>query len=290
MNILPLIKMDNLIKGIKNQILILQKLNKSLSLLLKDDPDVSNQYGVLIKEIPKIEAIIPDLSLSDSFKSEIIKTLEAARIKRDTIQNGIGAKIGSSLASLLQAENIQLEGRYPLFHASLYSIEVNFQSGKATIWFGPDKIEKLIQCKSTPEEIKKTLLKCNSQITGRKFDEEKFLKLLYRAYLSAITENGKTEGDEIGISEILPFVALYNQANAFRRDPKQKNYREYDRPQFAYDLAQVWSGEKRGFDIRFTPASRIDTKTWYTFLHIPPVNRHKNWQHIASIKMSKQVK
>lgn len=234
--------MENNTKVIKNQVLLLQKLQKSLVLVLKEDPDVSHQYGILNKEIPKIEAIIPDLSLSDSLTSEITQTLEAARVKRDTIQSGLGAKIGSSLASLLQAENIQLEGRYPLFHASFYSIEVDFQSGIATLWFGPDKIEKLIQCKSTPEEIKKTLLKCNSQITGRKFDEEKFLKLLYRAYLSAITENGKNEGDEIGIPEILPYVALYNQANTFRRDPKQKNYREYDRPQFAYDLAQVWGG------------------------------------------------
>lgn len=281
--------MIDLTKCIKNQVLILQKFQKSLALISKEDPDVSHQYGVLIKEIPKIEAIIPDLSLSDSLKSEITQTLEAARVKRDTIQSGLGAKIGSSLASLLLAENIQLEGRYPLFHASFYSIEVDFQSGKATIWFGPDKIEKLIQCKSTPEEIKKTLLKCNNQITGRKFDEEKFLKLLYRSYLSAITETGKNEGEEIGIPEILPFMALYTQANTFRRNPKQKNYRDYDRPQFAYDLAQVWSGEKREFDIRFSPASRIDTKTWYTFLHIPPVNRQRDWQHIAGIKMSKRV-
>ncbi len=276
-------------KKIKNKVLILQKLNKSLTLLSKENSDIAQQYSVLVKEIPKMEGLISDLHQYDSLISEIKKNLEDSITKRDEIQSGLGAKIGSNLASLLQTENIQLKGRYPLFNVLFYTIEVDFQNGKATIWFGPDKIEKLNQCKSSPEEIKKTLLKCHKQITERKFDEEKFLNLLYRSYLSVLNDNGKKEGDEVGITDILPYMALFNQPTAFKRDPRQKNYREYDRSQFAFDLARVWAGQKKGFSIKFSPASRIDTKTWYTFIHIPPLKLQNDWQHIAGLKMIKQV-
>ena len=263
----------------KNNIQNLLKVIKSID-KYQDDP-VSNLYKIK-QEVVKIEKMLKQSKLDDFVEKNIEQRIGGIKSKIPEWEENAKKTFGQNLENELRKVGFELRGHYPLFKVSFYTLKVDLENFKVSIWYGTEQ-EKLETCKSVPEDIAKKLKIIHDKITQRHFNDNEFLSKVYEAYKSSVYRQNKKLGDQISISDILFEYAFLIQDKKFRTNPIKDNYKEYGRVLFSYDLYRLKERRLNDRELSLVTATRAYTRRKSDFLWIPS-NERGDGSYISHIK------
>lgn len=260
-------KLNQLLEGIalyKRNFDSAVKLLKEISRL---DQNRMENLSQLRRQLAKLDDIINQLGQ----RADLPEALRSwtSQYKQDLVsfEEQIKKRFGVELEQELKKKGLSLSGQYPILRAGLFTIELDFDKKRVTLWYGP-KQERLDQCPLSAVEVANRVEKVRQQL-GSHLDEEEFLKKLEKAYFRAA---GSKKGAPVPIIEALSELAYLLQSPRFRQDPRRENYKGYSRADFSYDLFRVRRSEQRTLfanRLHLTVATRVHTKRRQDFLWVP---------------------
>jgi len=115
---------------------------------------------------------------------------------------------------------------------------------------------KLGKCGASADAVLATHDRLLSKLDGRNWDPDRFHRGLVRAWK-------RLGGDHAPIRDVLPEIAMAVQSDAWRLNPIAKNFREYSKAQFAWDLFRLRQKGKTcvdGWRLHFGPATGGSTR------------------------------
>src|SRR5262249_8924326 len=186
-------------------------------------------------------------------------------------------RFGVDLAKVLEPLGLALEGQYPMLRAGLFTLKIDFDSDRLTIWYGPEQ-ERLAACRLIAEEAKKCMAQTMRSL-GTKLEFDLFMTKLGAAYRRT---PGSEKGEPVPIGAVLPEMAFQLQGANFLLDPRRANYRGYGRADFSFDLYRHRrSAIQQG--LRLSVAPRTLTRRRQDFLWIPHDHpRHRTpYSHLS---------
>jgi hypothetical protein len=226
--------MEEELNKISNKIKETEKGIKGLERNLKK---VLRLAKVPLQNIYKIEPLVENLEKAiNETEFDRVRLLEVMGIlKRDIerLKDDFRFDFSKRLNEGLQKKGMDLRGNLPVLHTSFYRIEANFMGGKVNIMFGPEKIAR---CALSPEEIVGTLRKIDEELQKNSIPEEEFIDRLFQGWKRAFLISQK---ERIPITTVLTELTLLLQKKQFYENPSKRNYREYPRYQFAYDVYKL---------------------------------------------------
>ncbi len=148
-------------------------------------------------------------------------------------------RFGRELKDLLEKEGMAIKGQYPDLKIGILTLEVNFDFNYATLYWG-NKLEIIKRRLSLkPPLIVKAVREFYHSLRREEFEAKLFLQGLFSAYKRFLSSANKIEGEKVFLVDLLPELAFQRQGKEFREDPKRRNFREYPRYRFSYDLYQL---------------------------------------------------
>lgn len=195
------------------------------------------------------------------------------RFKREFLTN---------LEDLLKKKKFELKGTLPMLRTSLFSFKIDFEKPFISIWYGPEQ-ERLVNCKLDFKILAETIDKFYNYITNREFNENNFLKKVFRAYEISIFKKGKKYGEQIPIINVLLDYIFLNQNNKFKTNPRKEFYTDYTRFLFSYDLYKLKKRKVQNNELTLMIATRAYTKKYSDFIWVP-TNEKGDGNYISHIK------
>lgn len=188
---------------------------------------------------------------------------------------------GKALEEELKQIGFKLEGHYPLLKTSFYTLEVNFEKGTVTIWYGPRQ-ERLKVCGFSSKKIAQRLSDLHNSITKREFNDKAFLLKLYEACKTVAYEEKKNIGAPLPIVKVLLEYVSLVQDDKFKVCSVKENYTSY-RPFFSYDLYRLKERKIGEYELELITATRAYTRKRKDFLWIP-MNDKGGGSYISHIR------
>ncbi|MHA1794755.1 MAG: hypothetical protein ACTSUK_01480 [Promethearchaeota archaeon] len=152
-----------------------------------------------------------------------------------------------------EIKEYKIEGRFPNFNIKkILKIQIDLSKMQAKI--GTKYCSQIVREIS----VKVVALKIKEEahrLFNRPFDPQKFLEILYHAYLLALTEENKAFGNGVSMFTIHKFVFLLKQRESFFK--KGKPFESYLVDQFAVDLGKLLESGKfktlDGYSLKLHP-------------------------------------
>ncbi|MEL6351569.1 MAG: hypothetical protein AAFR58_07380 [Cyanobacteria bacterium J06627_28] len=241
-------------------------LYKALQKIAKLETTREINIGTIRSQLRKVEKLLaaPEISVSDKAKVKEHLTKYANEL-RDT-DSQIRRKFGGELDKALKPLGFSLSGNYPTLKTNLYTFKLDFETYKATIWFGPEQ-EKLSECRLRASDVVKDLKK-NIKNLETNLNQETFTTKLKQAHHRVATDSSRS----IPITSVLPELAFLLQKESFYQNPVQDNYRSYGRADFSYDLFRFGKFSLTQ-GMQLTVAVKQYTRRRQDFLWIPSNQR-----------------
>jgi len=259
---------DNLTKEER----IIRCIKNSLKKLEKSELNSLGDVFKLKKELDSIDKYLNQAKLNDLIKKDILELINRRKAEIHELEGKLRRKFGHDLDLALQEveKGFRLRGHYPELRVMFYTLELKLEnSGGVVIWYGP-KQERLALVKPPePQKIAQKLKTLHESITKRKFDEKEVLTKLFEAYKIAAYREKKNFGDLVPINKVLLDLALLVQDSKFMTDPTKKNYKDYGRVYFSYDLFRLKERRINDYEVQLVTATRAYTQRRRNFLWIP---------------------
>jgi len=188
-----------------------------------------------------------------------------SEVKR--VEEKITKQFGVELENELGKLGLSLSGQYPELKAGLFTIQLDFDQWKVTLWYGP-KQERLAQHPFSVRKITSQIEK-QKQKLGSQLPEEQLLERLREAYHRA---SGMKHGGPVPIIKVLAEMSYLLQSSRFLQDPRRENYRSYSRADFSYDLFRIRKFQSNTLftsKLHLTVATRAHTRRRSDFLWVP---------------------
>lgn len=254
---------------LKQIIEVFATLKKNVSSSSKVLKEIFNLEQNRIENLPKLKVRLAKLDEIIKQSGQSIDQREvlfkwAEQYKQDLLnsEEQIKNHFGVELEQELKKIGLLLSGQYPELKAGLFTMELFFDKGTVTLWYG-SKQERLAQCRLLSHEVASHIEKFRQQL-GAHLDNDTFLKKLQDAYFRAA---GNNQGESIPITTVLTEIAFLLQSQQFRSDPRQNNYKGYSRADFSYDLFRIRQAVNK--NLHLTVATRANTRRRQDFLWIP---------------------
>ncbi len=242
---------------------------KNISSAAKVLKEIFNLEQNRIQNLPKLRIRLAKLDEIIKQSGQSIDQREvlfkwAVQYKQDLLNSEEQVKnhFGVELEQELKKIGLSLSGQYPELKSSLFTIELFFDKGLVTLWYGP-KQERLTQCRLLSSEVASNVEKFRQQL-GSHLDNDAFLKKLREAYFRATDTK---RGEPSLVTSVLAELAFLLQNQQFRSDPRQDNYKGYSRADFSYDLFLARRSLNK--NLHLTVATRANTRRRQDFLWIP---------------------
>lgn len=184
--------------------------------------------------------------------------------------------LGIQLDKLLQEQGLKLYGQFPNVHAGLFTLAIDFEKGACVVWYGRKKEQLARVTTLDAEKIVQKLMSVRESLGGG-LDEGQFQTVLERAFAFASSEN-----HHVTLREMLPYVALLHQSSRFLNNPLRKNYQEYGRADFSFDLFRHEAVRKR---FKLATATRQQTQKSADSLWIPVSEDIERGSNFATIML-----
>jgi hypothetical protein len=278
-----MVKMDELLQKIEKYTLQLKTVQGALKNILKSESDSNKRFILLENENKKLGKFLSEYNMYKEIPSLISVVLEDTKKEIASIESTMKTRFGSNLNSLLQQKGLKLEGNYPIYRSSLFTIKIDFLSKNAEIFYGPE-IESLIKCKPIPEDVATAIFQEHEKISQRSFKDEDYLAQLFESYQIALLHLKQQIGSEVSIGEMVSALAFVTQSKKYRQNPKRTTYTEYDRVFFSYDISRLKSRKINNLELKLTTATRAQTRNRYDFIWIARGGTFAEGEVISGIK------
>lgn len=275
--------MDELTKTLNSQAYSLKSLVKSIKKIETEETDLLKRLSTLHDEIPRIEKQLQHLMLEQPLIAGIHQKLFTWKEETQEHESHARAAFGRELEQLLMTHGYVLEGNYPKLKTSFYTILVDTNSNRVTLYYGPE-VEKIVTCKALPAAVCDGILKYDAILADRVLDEDTFLANLFDAYSVCLQRSNKKVGARVSIPDILSTYAFLTQGSTFIKNPTKANYREYGRAMFSYDLYSLKKRAINRYEMITITARRGETRNRYDTLWIPGSSGRGVGELISGIK------
>ncbi|MEO0071695.1 MAG: hypothetical protein ABIK39_06410 [candidate division WOR-3 bacterium] len=209
------------------------KLLSTYQRLMPEPVKTAHERERTIEELEKLIAGFPEGEVKRQM-TEWIKT-ERERVAR--AKEEFRFEFGRQLVTALDGSGLKIQGQLPLLRVGLFSVRVDFTSGKATIFWGPE-VEKLkSNVKLEPPALAKLLRAYQESLAKKGIKEPmEFLTRLWNGYQRVCLLRGISEGERIFLIDLLEELVLMMQPEGFKINPVRERFVEYPRIRFSYDL------------------------------------------------------
>ncbi|MGB9771501.1 MAG: hypothetical protein ACPLX7_05905 [Candidatus Kapaibacteriota bacterium] len=243
---------------------------QSVHQLLKEISNLESKreenFHKLRSRLTKLEKILSNFEMESNI--QIVKEwLNKYNTQLNEVAEKYKSKLGIDLEEQLKNIGLELSGHIPELKTSFFTIEVNFDTWKATIWFGP-KQEKLKECPLSAQKIAKEIEKLRKNL-GSKLEKDEFSEKLHIAYNRVV---GNKTGEKAQITKVLVELAFLIQSPRFHQDPKRENFSGYSRADFSFDLYRFRNDQSNKlfkYEWVLRTATRSETTKRSGFLWIP---------------------
>ena len=280
--------MDELTKPLNSQANNLKSLMKSIRKIETEETDLLKRLSTLHDEIPRIEKQLQNLKFEQPLAAEITQGLLAWKEEAQELESRAKAAFGRELEQLLIEHGYSLEGNYPKLKTSFYTIIVDINLNRVTLYYGPE-IEKIASCAILPATVCEKILKYDAILAERVLDEDVFLANLFDAYSVCLHRLNKRIGAEVSIPDILSTYAFLTQDSKFIKNPTRANYREYNRAMLSYDLYSLKKRAVNKHEMVTITARRGETRNRYDTLWIPSPSGKGIGESISGIKFREVI-
>lgn len=228
--------MEGLIGILRDTALRFQKVAKILSAyerFLAEPVKNANERERTLDELEKLVAGFPEGEL----KGRMTKWLKEERGKVVQAKEEFRFEFGRQLLTSLDGSGMKVQGQLPVLRVGLFSFRVDFSSGKATIFWGPE-IERLKSgVKLEPTGLAKLLRAYQESLEKKAMKEPmEFLARLWNGYQRLCILRGLPEGERVFLIDLLEELVLMMQPEGFKINPVRERFVEYPRIRFSYDL------------------------------------------------------
>lgn len=207
--------------------------NKLLVDISKLDTDRTRNIVGLQARIAKLDACVEALRQIPDVAKQLDEWLVSYRNELLAFREEQVKQFGVRLENELRKQGLELTGHYPELHAGVFTIEINRDKWKITLWYGP-KQERLGTCAVTAEETSELVQKYRTSL-GSQVEETVFIQRLQES-LSRLQKTN--DGEAVPIIAVLGQLALVMQNKQFQLDPRRENYHSYGRADFSIDLVR----------------------------------------------------
>ncbi|BBO18323.1 conserved hypothetical protein [Candidatus Brocadia pituitae] len=235
---------------------------KLLTEISRLDQQREQNLPKLKKRLIKLDEAIKQFYQYKNLNEGVLSWINSYKQELTNSEEQIKNRFGIELEQEFKKIGLLVAGQYPELKAGLFTIELFFDKGLVTLWYGP-KQERLAQCRLLSHEIASNVEKFRQQV-GSHLDNEAFLKKLRDAYFRA---DDTKHGEPLPITDVLAEVAFLLQSQQFWSDPRQDNYKGYSRADFSYDL--FLARQSLNKNLHLTVATRANTRRRQDFLWIP---------------------
>lgn len=242
----------------------IQETMRKINKLVHNSPSINDVYK--IKQcVDKIEKTLKQ----SKFKETVEQEIQQIKEKIPAWEKDAKRSFGQKLERTLQGMGFELKGQYSELKTLFYTLKVSFDNNTIVIWYGPMQEELYSIKKLDADIIAQRIKDLHIKITQRGFDDKTFLSDLYNAYKVAVHRKEEKIGDSIPIIDVLLQYAITIQNEKFRKDPIKKNYTEYGRVFFSYDLYRLKERKIDKHELNLITATRAYTRKKSDFLWIP---------------------
>jgi hypothetical protein len=235
---------------------------KGFQALAKLDTKREENLGKIKVHLKKLDRLLASSDPELPSREPAIKALDAYRAEVGKAEATIKQHFGVNLEKALKPIGLKLSGQYPSLKAGLFTLKLNFESAKATVWYGNEQ-EKLGEAPLVVDKVAKVFEKALKSL-GSELDEETFIAKLQKAY----TRAKQSDQPLVPINHVLPELAYLVQREPFYKDPIKDKYRSYSRADYSYDLFKFGKGAQlQGLQLKV--AVRQYTQRRQDFLWVP---------------------
>lgn len=220
-----------------------------------------------LKKLTKLEAKVAALGVAGARGVELVK---AAGREIEQRRQRVRERLAGELRAACEARGLSLrvvsreepvEVRIPPL-----AVVIDREKARAELRFAK---QPLAICGAKAEEIVAAHAEAVEALR-KGFDPEGFFAACVRAWRAARAAAGPEATERVEILSFLPQLALQMQSESFRANPNAKNYREYTRARFAFDVLQlqragkiVQSGQRLNLGVATgTTASQRNRAIW----------------------------
>jgi hypothetical protein len=198
----------------------------------------STDLVAALQKLAKLEAKVAALGEAGS---RGVALVQAARSEIEQQRQRGRERLGSELRAACEARGLgfrvvsreePVEVRIPPL-----AVVIDREKGRAELRFAR---QPLAACAAQTDEILAAHAAAVETLQ-QGFDAKDFFAASLRAWRAAraAADPGPQAGDRVEILDFLPHLALQLQGERFRANPKARNYREYTRARFAFDVLQL---------------------------------------------------
>lgn len=210
--------------------------------------EVSNTY-LLEKALVPIKKLLDEISASEN--KQHLGEWYACQLERiQQLKDEFRYRFGTDLKQALEKHGLTLEGQFPVLRAGLYAVKLNFDTGFAGIFWGPEIEPIRAKVKLSIADIEKTVAGFDRKLKGTSLKAAEFLKSLLQGYDRLLDSVGLPKGNRVFLTELLREIVFSVQSRKFAVNPTRENFQEYSRIQFGYDLFRLKQSNQLAGDNR----------------------------------------
>ncbi len=168
-------------------------------------------------------------------REEIERFLEEEKGYIEERKRELRYKFAKDLEKGLSELGLHLKGQYPSLRAGLYTFKLHFTRGRIEVFWGPERIGLV----GMNLESLLNLIKRFERDIKAPFDPDGYMKIICEGYKRVIAKKGLDMGERIGLNELHRELTLILQPRSFWVNPTKRNFREYPRYRFSYDLYRL---------------------------------------------------
>ncbi|MBL8897952.1 MAG: hypothetical protein JNM84_10015 [Planctomycetes bacterium] len=227
----------------------------------------SSDLVAALKKLAKLETKLAALGVASSRGLALV---QAARREIELRRQHLRERLSTELIGECQSRGISLrvvsrEEPVEVRIAPL-SVVIDREKGRAELRFAK---EPLAVCAADAKAILEAREEALAELQ-KGFDPAVFFTACQRAWRAAKSLGGPDAAERVELLQFLPQLALQMQSDSFRGRPSTKNYREYTRARFAFDVLQlqragklVQGGQRLNFGVATgTSASNRNRSVW----------------------------
>jgi len=264
----------------------LQLIIKELKEIAKKDRERSKNILSLRKTVKRLRGLLADLAdLGDSCRACEAWLEDYAAAIDETVRRSKGV-LTAELVQSLERLGLKVEGHYPSLRVGLFTIELDIEQDRASIWYGPKK-EFLGKSKSGAEAVTGFIDKARKDL-GSRLPEQEYLTKLVQAYERVC----KIPGEPVLLKRVLPTLAFLLQDQRFYTDPRRDRFKSYTRADFSYDLFRIqrWQSKAAsGKKVHLTVATRAQTARPSDYIWVPKDDKRPDGTNFAYIFIKEEA-
>lgn len=250
--------------------------SRYLNMYLKMEPNSLESIRQMHKTILKIQSTITS-SEAGTLDDLLMTWTQEEKRNLESFESKLISTFSENLYNILREKGLKLEGQLPKLRVGFYFLDIDFEKNTCRISYGQDK-EPIDKLEIDAHKISNFIEDHKSKLRKSYSDVVSFTNQLEKAYSSVLKKTNSRSNGKAPIIEVMLELSILKQKGSFLIDPVKRNFQNYGRIQFSYDLYRLLLNPSEKIRIKLSTATRAHARDRGKYLWVP-----KNEQGAGSI-------